>query len=80
MSELIDAEIKENNIPSEAKLSVYKNNVEANAINALKINYPYLQKLVGDEFFDTAAIKYISHKLPENSSPYSDKDPVSGNL
>ena len=52
--------IEENGISVEARLSVYRHNVMINLTNALKLCYPVIMRLVGEAFFDHAAMQYIT--------------------
>lgn len=51
--------IREDGIPAERRLAIYKNNVYAQLIGALKDSYPAVHRLTGDAFFRFAANEYI---------------------
>lgn len=46
------------------RFAVYKNNVYARFIDALRDTFPAVVRLVGDEFFRYAAVKYFSKTPP----------------
>jgi hypothetical protein len=46
-------------IAPDARLNIYRNTYLANLIGALRISYPAVRKLVGDEFFEGMARAYI---------------------
>lgn len=65
----ITADIKPSAISSAGRMKLYRRNVFGAIINALRITYPVIEKLVGKEFFAAACREFIK------SSP-----PASGNL
>ncbi|MCP5423950.1 MAG: putative DNA-binding domain-containing protein [Gammaproteobacteria bacterium] len=44
----------------EQRLSIYRNNTQANFTDALRITYPVVDRLVGDGFFRYAAVQYLA--------------------
>lgn len=44
---------------SQAHIAIYRNNVELNRINALRISYPTIMALLGEEFFAAMALIYV---------------------
>lgn len=48
----------------EAGLRVYRNTIAAGQIDALAANYPTVQRLVGDDWFSSAARAYAEHYPP----------------
>ena len=46
------------------RFGVYRNNVMASLIEALKANFPIVYKLVGEDFFKALAVAFISHNPP----------------
>ena len=74
-ADLIDSilEDSENNSPVSpaANLKIYRNNIYANFRNHLKEVFPLIIKLVGEDFFDMAAIEYIN-RYPSRSGNLHD--------
>ncbi len=48
------------------RFGVYRNNVTAALINALKVRYPVVEKTVGAEAFASLALAYIAKHLPQS--------------
>ena len=46
-------------IAPDARLNIYRNTYLAGLVGALRISYPAVRKLVGDEFFEGAARAFI---------------------
>ncbi|MBL1421073.1 MAG: putative DNA-binding domain-containing protein [Alphaproteobacteria bacterium] len=46
------------------RFDVYRNNVMASLVDALKANFPIVSALVGDDFFSGLAVAYISDNPP----------------
>ncbi|MBM9887792.1 MULTISPECIES: HvfC/BufC N-terminal domain-containing protein [Deefgea] len=44
---------------SQSNFDIYRNNIQLNRINALRIAYPSIDKLLGSEFFDAMALIYV---------------------
>ncbi len=51
-------------ISAKSRLNIYKNTIYQNLTNALKIAYPKLVVLVGEEFFEFLVHEYIKEALP----------------
>lgn len=49
---------------AEARWSVYRNNVMHSLVQALADTYPVVQELVGEDFFRTAAARYVRQQPP----------------
>lgn len=54
-----------NGLPIDKRLGIYFNNIIGNLTESLRITYPNFVKLVGEEFFDFLASKYIPGNLPQ---------------
>ncbi len=54
-------------IGAAARLAVYRNNFEAALINALRLTYPAVDRLVGREFFDHAAVTFAQEQPPASA-------------
>jgi hypothetical protein len=62
---LCDA-IREQGVPTEKRLAIYKNNVYTQLVEALKDSYPAVHRLAGDQFFRFAATEYILAHPPRS--------------
>ncbi len=51
-----------------AGIGVYQNTVAKGLIDALRANYPTVERLVGTEWFDSVARRYSLEQLPEQPS------------
>ena len=49
------------------RLSIYRNTSRTALINALRLNFPVVHRLVGEGFFATAADTYITHEPPHTA-------------
>ena len=49
------------------RLSVYRNTSRTALTNALRLNFPAVQRLVGKDFFAAAADAFISHNPPNTA-------------
>jgi Putative DNA-binding domain len=49
------------------RLDIYRNTFVANATRALRLTYPAVRKLVGDEFFEGAAAAFIAQHPPRSA-------------
>jgi hypothetical protein len=49
------------------RLDIYRNTFVANATRALRLTYPAIYKLVGDEFFEGAAAAFIAQHPPRSA-------------
>lgn len=56
------------NLKEPTYFAIYKKNIEFNHISILKMVYPITQKLVGEDFFNTAAHFYCQHFPAINSN------------
>jgi hypothetical protein len=63
--------IAEAGIPAGVRLNIYRNNTITNLCNALKADYPVLERLVGNDFFLYAARCYIA-QTPSRSGDIND--------
>ena len=50
----------------ERRLGVYRNNVKASLVAALVARFPVVQRLVGEEFFEAAAVVFVEHHPPRS--------------
>jgi hypothetical protein len=48
------------------RFRVYRNNVIASLINALRARYPVIERLVGEEFFEAAACLFVESHPPRS--------------
>jgi hypothetical protein len=48
------------------RFRVYRNNVFASLVNALRARYPVIERLVGEDFFEAAAIHFIEAHPPRS--------------
>ena len=53
-------------LPAE-RLSIYYNTSRTALTNALRLNFPAVQRLVGDDFFAAAADTFITHEPPQTA-------------
>lgn len=60
-----------NGIEPARRLQVYRNNVRSTLIDVLQATYPQITKLVGEEFFETAARRYIA-RFPSRTGNVAD--------
>jgi Putative DNA-binding domain len=47
-------------LPDSERLAIYRNNTQANLRNALRSDYPVIERLTGREFFDHVANAYLA--------------------
>jgi hypothetical protein len=52
---------------SAALLAIYRNNCRGTLVNALRLSYPAVQRLVGTEFFEAAAREFIARRAPASA-------------
>lgn len=57
-------------LPPQARLAIYRNTANSTLLGALRLTYPAVQALVGSEFFEGAARRFIEQCPP--SSAYLD--------
>ena len=48
-------------------IAIYRNTVVSTLVNALRLSYPAVQRLVGDEFFEGASREFIQAHLPASA-------------
>lgn len=51
-------------LPSSRRFAVYRNNVVAGLIEALRAAFPAVSRIVGDDFFHAMARVYVAHEPP----------------
>jgi hypothetical protein len=56
--------IVDDGLAPERRLSVYRNTFASNLANALRLSYPAVHRLVGDEFFEGAAHIFVHERPP----------------
>jgi hypothetical protein len=49
------------------RLDIYRNTFVANATRALRLTYPAVHKLVGDDFFEAAAATFVAQHPPRSA-------------
>src|SRR5208282_6843581 len=52
------------NGPEALRLAIYRNNCLSTLVNALRLSYPAVQRLVGAEFFEGGAREFIRREPP----------------
>lgn len=60
--------IREDGIFSDERLAVYRSNMVASITAALREIYPVVERLVGERFFDHAALEFLCARPPESPS------------
>jgi hypothetical protein len=63
--------VTEGKLSADVRLGIYRNNTVSNLCNALKADYPVVEKLVGDDFFRHAAKCFIA-ETPSTSGDIND--------
>ncbi|MBI1220416.1 MAG: hypothetical protein GC186_17935 [Rhodobacteraceae bacterium] len=58
-------------VSAEARLAIYRNNVTGAFIRALRLAYPAIVRLVGDDFFEHAARQFIAAVRPTTADLYA---------
>jgi hypothetical protein len=58
--------IREQTVPAERRLAIYKNNVYTQLIEALRDSFPAVHRLTGAEFFRFAATEYLMAHPPRS--------------
>ena len=53
---------------ADKRFAVYKNNVYARLVDALRDSFPAVERLVGEDFFRYAAVEYIAQTPPKAAS------------
>jgi hypothetical protein len=61
------ATIRADGLAAADRLSIYRNTVFSTLTNALRLSYPAVQRLVGAEFFEASAQKFIQNELPRGA-------------
>lgn len=54
-------------IAAEARLAIYRNTYTATLTRALRLTYPAVDRLVGSEFFDGAAMDFVHGRPPSSA-------------
>ncbi len=54
-------------VAPERRLAVYRNTFDSTLVNALRLSYPAVRKVVGTEFFEGAA-RFFVHELPPRAT------------
>jgi len=65
-----EAAVVPNGIASAARLQVYRNNVISNLTGALRLTFPAVERLVGPDFFATAAARFVAAEPPRRANLY----------
>ena len=52
--------------PADSRFAVYRNNVMSSLVNALKVTFPTVADLVGDEFFRATAGAFVRQSPPKS--------------
>ena len=52
-------------IPLDERLKIYRSNIIGSLTDVMKANYPVVEKLVGEEFFEATAKRFITNHPPE---------------
>jgi hypothetical protein len=63
----IEARLQPGPIPAEEALSVHRDTVLGGLVNALNLAYPTVVALVGEDFFDQAALAFIEQSPPSSA-------------
>jgi hypothetical protein len=73
----LDTLIRSNGLTSARRLQIYRNNIFHSFTEALRACYPVVERLVGKEFFDHAARRYIEYNPSRsgNLHNYGDRFP-----
>lgn len=58
--------VRANGIAPAARLGIYRANVQAALTGALRLTFPIVDQLVGAEFFDAAALRFIEAAPPRS--------------
>ncbi len=61
------AYVEENYLSPGQRLNIYRNTCATTLMNALRLAYPAVQRLVGGEFFDGAARSFIRERPPRSA-------------
>src|SRR6516164_3482041 len=63
---IVAATLSDALVPAD-RLSIYRNTSRTALSNALRLNFPAVQRLVGDDFFAAAADTFITHEPPQTA-------------
>ena len=58
--------LKTNSVAPKRRFDVYRNNMVASLIEALRTSFPVTERLVGEEFFKATARAYVDHEPPRS--------------
>ena len=61
------AYIRSEGLPPAARLCIYRNTLFGTLSNALRLSYPAVHRLVGQEFFEAAAQQFIEDEPPRSA-------------
>jgi len=61
------AYVRSEGLPPAARLSIYRNTFFGTLGNALRLSYPAVHRLVGQEFFEAAAQQFIEDEPPRSA-------------
>jgi hypothetical protein len=61
----LSVQVEENGLDPKQRLQIYENNVILTLADALASNFPVIKRLVGQDFFNFIARKYIIDNLPQ---------------
>ncbi len=59
--------IRSDGLAAAERLSIYRNTLFGTLTNALRLSYPAVHRLVGADFFEVAAHRFISSQLPRGA-------------
>jgi hypothetical protein len=60
----IDAFVLDAGVAAQERVAIYRHTFESNLVNALRLSYPAVHRLVGDEFFVAAVTAFIAAHPP----------------
>lgn len=60
-------EVAGGDLSAEERLEIYRNSSRSTLVAALRLNYPAIARLVGDEFFTHAAGRYVAAHRPSSA-------------
>ncbi|MDE2005137.1 MAG: putative DNA-binding domain-containing protein [Rhodospirillales bacterium] len=66
----VPAEILDGKVPAAARIGVYRNNILGNLTRALRLNFPAVERLVGEGFFAATASRYLTGEPPASADLY----------
>ncbi|MGL4995735.1 MAG: HvfC/BufC family peptide modification chaperone, partial [Deefgea sp.] len=59
---------------SKQNIGIYRNNIQLNRINALRIAFPTINTLVGEEFFDAMSLIYVRKNSATHANLHAEGD------